>query len=47
MDTEYRTNYYDKNYPGIILAIQLRRKLNYHLVITSETTRCECVVFFA
>ena len=43
MDTEYRTNYYDKNYPGIILAIQLRRKLNYHLVTISETSLCEYV----
>ena len=31
-DNGYKTDYYDKNYPGLIIAIQLRRKLNYHLV---------------
>lgn len=34
MENGYKTDYYDMKYPGIILTIQLRRHLNYHLVQT-------------
>ena len=32
-ENDYKTDYYDKNYTGVILTIQLRRKLSYHLVL--------------
>jgi len=34
MSKVYETSYYEISYPGIIIDIQLRRKLNYHLVQT-------------
>ena len=32
--SSYETSYYSKSYPGVILRIYLRRKINYHLIQT-------------
>lgn len=34
VQTSYDTDYYDLNYPGLILKIVLQRKLKYHLIQT-------------
>ena len=34
MNNEYNTDYYDVQYPGLILKLVMIRKLNYHVVQT-------------
>ena len=38
MQEKYSTSYYDLSYPGLILKINLNRKLSYHLVQVSYSS---------